>query len=141
MTRRPEKHVRPDNASPGIGLHGTVADNAATVAELFPRSVTGKFEIHSYRGAAAVLSLSFPEQFHQIVRALEGFEITSRMIRMPGGSKGLIAKYVDTLFPEPDWKETRITADLHVRLEAANGNDILHEYVRTGYLDGHRIDL
>lgn len=63
------------------------------------------------------------------------------MIRTPGGSKGPIAKHVDTLFGK-DWRETRIIADLEVKLcHAGNNNDVYHSYTRRGYLDGHRIDF
>ena len=119
---------------------GAVADEQSLVERFFPSSVRWKFEIFSYRNAAAILSQNFPEQFSQIVRALEAFEITTAMIRMPGGNKGPIAKYVDGLFPAPGWRETRIAADLHVRLLPPKGDKAVREYIRAGYLDGHRID-
>ncbi len=118
-----------------------VADDWQRIKDLFPSSVRDKFVIHSYRSAASILFMNFPEQFDQIIKALEAFEIDERMIRTAGGSKGPIAKYVDTLFTKPDWQETHITADLHVRLLPAKGKEVIREYVRTGYLDGHRIDF
>lgn len=43
---------------------------------------------------------------------------------------------------EMGWLETRITADLRVKLLHAKKKDaILQEYVRDGFLDGHRIDF
>lgn len=120
---------------------GAVADERSLVERFFPPSVHRKFEIFSYRNAAAILSQNFPEQFSQIVRALEAFEITTAMIRMPGGNKGRVAEYVDGLFPAPGWQETRIAADLHVRLLPPRGNKARREYIRAGYLDGHRIDF
>ena len=120
---------------------GAAADDWSHVERFFPPSVRRKFEIFSYRNAAAILSQNFPEQFSQIVQALEAFEITTTMIRMPGGSKGPVAKYVDELFTAPGWRETRIAADLHVRLLPPKGDEALREYIRAGYLDGHRIDF
>ncbi len=103
--------------------------------DLFSESIRRKFEIYSYRNAAAILASSFPAQFSHVINALEKFEITTQMIRRPGGSKGEIARYVDTLFPSPDWIETRISADLHVRLEhAKKSGHILHEYIRKSFL-------
>ena len=119
----------------------SVADDWSLVRRVFPDTVWDKFEIYSYRNAAAILSQNFPKQFSQIVHALEVFEITTTMIRTPGGSKGPIAKYVDSLLTAPDWEETRITADLNVKLLSAHGNKVLREYIREGYLDGHRIDF
>lgn len=120
---------------------GSVADARSLVDGVFPPAVERKFEIISHRNAAVILSQNFPRQFAQITRALESFEITTRMIRLPGGNKGPIARYVETLFPASDWQETRITADLHVKLLHGKGSDILREYIREGYLDGHRIDF
>ena len=117
------------------------ADAWPLVEGLFPPDVRRKFEIFSYRNAAAILAQNFPDEFAQIIRALEAFKITTTMIRTPGGSKGPIANYVDALFTAPDWRETRITADLHVKLLPKKGDRALRQYVRAGYLDGHRIDF
>lgn len=120
---------------------GKVADHPLTISEVFSKDLQEKFEIFSYRNAAAILAGSFPRQFLDITRALEGFSISKSMIRSPGGSKSTIAKYVDTLFG-PDWAETRIVADLHVKLiHAQQKEKILSQYTREGFLDGHRIDF
>ena len=55
---------------------------------VFPSDVSEKFEIHSYRGAATILAQNFPEQFAQVVKVLQAFEINIDIIRMLGGSKG-----------------------------------------------------
>ena len=118
----------------------SLADDNALVLDLFPPEVVRKFEIVSYRNAATILAHNFPIQFSHITKALKAFEINTKMIRLPGGNKGEIAHYVDNLFPDA-WKETRITADLHVKLLAARKDEILREYVRLRFLDGHRIDF
>lgn len=120
---------------------GDIADPAALVAKHIPSDVTGKFEIYSYRNAATVLAGSYPQQFNEILTALRSFKITTEMIRSPGGSKSQIAKYFDTLFDD-GWQESRISADLKVRLlHAQQKSEVLAEYERTGFLDGHRIDF
>lgn len=122
---------------------GKVADRASVVAPFFSPEIRRKFEIYSYRNAAAILANGFPEQFADLLSALQQFQIHADLIRTPGGSKGPIARYVDTLFPETSgWREARITADLHVRLLHAKKKDsVLDRYVREGFLDGHRIDF
>jgi hypothetical protein len=129
---------RADDVSTGKG-----ADHSELVNAHLPIALRDKFEIFSYRNAASILASSFPSQFSQIIDALSNFSISRTMIRTPGGSKGPIAKYVDTLFAEPDgWRETRISADLQVKLLDAKKTDhVFQEYVRTGFLDGHRIDF
>ena len=117
-------------------------DSPEIVKKLFSEDILKKFEIYSYRNAATILSNGFPLEFSNVVGALKQLEITQKMIRLPGGGKGLIAKYVENLFPEPIWVETRITADLLVRLERAKKRgSVYKEYVRRGFLDGHRIDF
>lgn len=120
---------------------GRVADPKSVVENVFPAELIKKFEVRSYRNAATILKLSFPDQFKAILNALNEFEINTSMIREPGGSKGPIAKYVDELFDEK-WQETRIVADLNVRLlHAKKRDEILRQYTREGFLDGHRIDF
>ena len=117
-------------------------DPKKDIEKQFPEIIQNKFEIHSYRNAAAILANSFPVQYSQVVDALERFQITSDMIRLPGGGKGPITKYVETLFPSPEWIETRISADLLVRLESAKKRgSVYKKYVRKGFMDGHRIDF
>lgn len=122
---------------------GKAADNRALVEAVFDEGCRDRFEIFSYRNAAAILASSFPRQFGDLNEALSRFEINESQIRTPGGNKGPIAKYVDTLFTESSgWREARITADLHVRLLHAKKKDaVLDSYVREGFLDGHRIDF
>ncbi|MGR3710114.1 MAG: BglII/BstYI family type II restriction endonuclease [Alterinioella nitratireducens] len=120
---------------------GKVADPSNVVAAVFAEDLTSKFEIFSYRNAASILKVGFPEHFRELEALLRRFKISKTMIRSPGGSKSEIAKYVDTLFGE-EWAETRISADLHVKLLHAKKSDrILSHYTRVGYLDGHRIDF
>lgn len=120
---------------------GKIADPKHTLDDVFPLVLQEKFEIFSYRNAAAILKMNFPDQYSHILEVMESFEISKQMIREPGGSKGPIAKYVDTLFPR-EWIETRISADLNVKLmDAKAKNKVVSEYIRQGFLDGHRIDF
>lgn len=120
---------------------GKVADHQSTLDGIFPPEIHKKFEIFSYRNAASILKGSFGDQFADLLSALARFSISKSMIRTPGGSKGPIAAHVDTLFGD-DWFETRISADLHVKLiHAKQKNRVLSQYIRMGFLDGHRIDF
>jgi len=129
-----------DDPGPGVSS-GVVADHPAALQSVFPEALRNKFEIFSYRNAASILKGSFPAQFQEILAVLRDFSITRTMIRTPGGSKGPIASYVDTLFSDR-WVETRISADLHVKLIHAKQKErVLSQYTREGFLDGHRIDF
>lgn len=121
-----------------------VEDNNEIARSFFSKEINKKFEIHSYRNAASILATGFPKQFEEICSALAKFEISKTMIRLPGENKGPIAKYVDELFDER-WMETRISADLHVKLTPVKKADQKkfdpQFYIREGILDGHRIDF
>ncbi|MBV1895407.1 MAG: hypothetical protein KUG70_03040 [Rhodobacteraceae bacterium] len=120
---------------------GNVSDSLETVKSVFEPDILKKFEVFSYRNAASILKSSFPQHFEELSAILKTFSISRSMIREPGGSKSNIAKYVDTLFSD-GWIETRISADLHVKLiHAQRKTEILGEYTREGYLDAHRIDF
>lgn len=119
---------------------GKNSDSRVLLQSALPAAILHRFEVYSYRNAASILANGFPGQFASIVSALERFTITTRQIRSPGGSKSVIAKYVDTLFDE-SWREMRISADLHVRLQPPKGSSIYSSYIREGFLDGHRIDF
>lgn len=123
--------------------NGKAADSDHLIDAVFPPEIREKFEVYSYRNAASILASSFPVQFSSLIKGLLDFEVSKEMIRLPGGSKGPIAKYVDTLFVEQDgWREARISADLHVKLLHAKKKDsVIDQYIREGFLDGHRIDF
>ena len=135
MSDDDEEVVRLDDVS-----YGKNADPFTVINGALPESILKKFEVFSYRNAANILKNSFPEHFAEIVLALEALTITTTQIRTPGGSKSLIAKYVDTLFGD-DWRETRISADLLVKLMPPKGGTVFSAYTREGFLDGHRIDF
>jgi hypothetical protein len=122
---------------------GRNADSSLSVKSVFPPDLMKKFEIFSYRNATHILASGFPKQFGNLLDGLRSFKISPSMIRMPGGSKGPIAKYADTVFTEEaGWVEARLTADLEVKLyHAKKKNLLLHSYQRKGFLDGHRIDF
>jgi hypothetical protein len=120
--------------------HGKNADPLSVVQAAMPQMLLNKFEVFSYRNAANILKNSFPDHFTEIITALTQLSITKTQIRTPGGSKSQIAKYVDTLFTE-GWRETRISADLLVKLMPPKGDTVFSSYTREGFLDGHRIDF
>ncbi len=130
------------NEAEGISS-GEIADHKSVVESVFTKNLCNKFEIFSYRNAATILANGFPSQFKEFKDTLETFRISKTMLRTPGGNKGPITRYFESLMSKHvGWDETRILADLHVKLmHAKQSNKILSEYVRSGFLDGHRIDF
>lgn len=119
---------------------GGNSDAGQTLTSALPQDIRDNFEVFSYQNAASVLAGAHSDSLSEIVAMLRKLRITETMIRTPGGSKGPIAKHVDDLMPD-GWRETRISGDLHVKLLAAKSTELLGNYVRPGFIDGHRIDF
>jgi len=132
-----------DDEDDGLVSSGRGADESSTTLEFIPSDLRSSFEFFSYRNAAAILANTCSSEFGDIIALLRNLKITEKMIRVGGGNKGPIAHKVDELMPD-DWVETRISADLNVKLLDASQRknpDVLRRFTIGGYLDGHRIDF
>ncbi|MEQ8269145.1 MAG: BglII/BstYI family type II restriction endonuclease [Parvibaculum sp.] len=131
--------VAPDNA----------ADPQPFVDSLIPEDIRKRFEVYSYRNAAAILTHAHREEFGEILTMLRELSIPARMIRRPGGNESEIPKLISGALRPKGWKETVIQADLDVQLVSrvpiANGRTGATErhvdrFTRKRYLDGHKVD-
>lgn len=117
------------------------ADSPESVARFIRPELYERYEIHSYRQAAAILTTSFPELWAEIEAALLGFSITVRDIGIPGGNESTIPKAFTALMRPKGWLETRIQGDLvvHVREKDGQGLRVRDSRIEN-YIDGHKID-
>ena len=127
------------------------ADNQSTIDTLIPEAVRSKYEVRSYRSAALILSQNHKDEFSDLVEALKSFELTTAMIRKPGGNESEVPKAFSSLLRPKGWYETSITGDLLVRVRwkeqigvRANGKPYFErkeiKSQRKQFLDGHKID-
>ncbi len=127
------------------------ADSEDAVRKILPSAIFSKFRIASYRKAAAILNYGLAEEFSEVVEALSRFEITTEMIRKPGGNESDIPRVISALLRHRGWHETTISGDLTITKRwresvgvSRRGKDITEArsltYVREKYLDGHKID-
>lgn len=127
------------------------ADSEESVRALLPEFVFEKFRVASYRKAAAILRHGMPDEFDEVLRALQDFEITTEMIRKPGGNESEIPKTVSLLLRGRGWYETTISGDLTITRTWREivGVDTKGKpktvpksdtFKREKYLDGHKID-
>lgn len=127
------------------------ADSEEEVRAILPEVLFKKFRVASYRKAAAILHHGLRPEFSEVVQALTRFEITTTMIRRPGGNESEIPKVVSGLLRHNGWHETIISGDLEITRKwrqpigvDKNGKAITEtrsvSYVREKYLDGHKID-
>lgn len=131
---------------------GPNADHPADIERYISAEVLQRYEVHSYRHAAAILFNSFPNELKEIERALLNFSITTLDIGMPGGNESDMPKKFSRTLRPAGWVETRIQGDLLVRMQEyeemfmADGTtkkkerDERKSRTIKNYIDGHKID-
>ena len=126
-------------------------DPVDVVERAIPEDIRERYEVHSYRNAAVILSQAKPAEFDDLLTALRTFRITTAMIRTAGGNESDIPKQLSTTLRARGWYETIVRGDLHVKLlwkepagSDANGRPQFtkkeREIRREKFLDGHKID-
>lgn len=128
-----------------------VADPQAVIAANVPADLIDRYEIHSYKGAAAILNQVHKPLFDEVIECLRNFAITTTMIRTAGGNESEIPKVISAHLRPKGWHETMIQGDLvitkawreQVRL-TKTGKPVMEgkteTLTRSKYLDGHKID-
>lgn len=128
-----------------------VADPQWIVDAKIPKDIQERYEVYSYRGAAAILSEIRKSEFSDILKALRSFQLTKRMIRTAGGNESEIPKLFSNILRPRGWNETLVQGDLHLKLitkrQIGIGKNGKPKYgrhederVRPKFLDGHKID-
>lgn len=109
--------------------------------ELLPASVTEKYEVYNFNSAVEILSQTYPDEFSQIVAALEAFSIEKSDITAKGGNESAIPKKFSMLLRPNGWKELEISGDLVVRLlEGKTRKTNAREFTLKEFISGHKID-
>jgi hypothetical protein len=131
---------------------GPNADSNDEISAHISQEVLEKYDVYSYRHAAAIMKTSFPDQLAEIEQALLDFSISTKDIAMPGGNESVIPKQSSTTLRPKNWYETRVQGDLVIRVfeqseeVLADGQLKKHklpekpEIVVENYIDGHKID-
>ncbi|MCZ2156296.1 MAG: hypothetical protein LC114_20735 [Bryobacterales bacterium] len=131
---------------------GVNADDAADVARYISADVRARYEVYSYRHAAAILATSFRAELDEIERALLDFNMTMYDIGIPGGNESDMPKNYSRLLRPKGWVEARIQGDLLVRMQEfdeeflANGKTRKlkrpegEPHLIENFIDGHKID-
>jgi CRISPR-associated protein Csd2 len=122
----------------------------ADIAKYIPADILARYEIHSYRNAALILSQACPAEFAELMDALRTFSLTRAIIEKAGGNESDIPKLLSGLLRPSGWHETTIQADLVIRQlwrEPGIGptgksmkTAMVRDTTRARYLDGHKVD-
>lgn len=131
-------------------LPSETADSADLVAKAIPADILERYEVHSYRNAAVILSEARHEEFQDLLVALRGFSITTNMIRTAGGNESEIPRLLSATLRPRGWHETIVRGDLLVKMlwreqvGTKAGKAVFEQrtrdILREKYLDGHKID-
>lgn len=131
---------------------GPNADSRADVERYISAAVRERYDVFSYRHAAAILANSFPDQLAQIEQALLAFQITVRDIGSPGGNESDMPKKFSRTLRPAGWVEARIQGDLLVRMHEFDEEFLPNGKTRKikrppaeartieNFIDGHKID-
>ena len=81
----------------------------------FAKDILGKFEIHEWKHACAILKSDFPDEWKELVEMLQAFQLKKSWITKGGGNKSELARWVDSFMGERGWIEkqfqTSVTVD------------------------------
>jgi hypothetical protein len=80
-----------------------------------PDSVQRRYELRETRNAAAILSVTGPAEFAELVDALDGFELLVEDLVNRGGNESRLAARLNDRFRSRGWREGRV--DTRVRSE------------------------
>jgi CRISPR-associated protein Csd2 len=128
---------------------GPNADPQTEVEKYISADIRQRYDVFSYRHAAAIFYSSFPSELGQIEDALRAFELTTKEIGTPGGNESDIPKKISKILRPLEWKETRIQGDFLIRLIASSTKltrvtaehwKKAEQRVIQNAIDGHKID-
>jgi len=111
------------------------------LTDYLPADFLETYEVHNYRHAAEVLATSCPDEFAELISALNQFRLTTADILAKGGNESQIPKHLSSLFRPMGWFETRIHGDLVVTVEThTDDGTVKTETHLDDFMDGHKID-
>jgi len=117
------------------------ADSPSDVAKFVSEELRARYDVYSYRQAAAILTTAFPDLWKEIEAALISFSVDVKDIALPGGNESKIPKKFTAIMRPNGWRETRIQGDLVVRVKEAGGAGLItRDSTIPNYIDGHKID-
>jgi hypothetical protein len=95
--------------------------------------------LFNFNNAVEILSEAYPQEYFEILDALENIDIKVEDITSAGGIESKIPKKFSEIMRPRGWKEVKITGDLLVKLHTRNPSSV-DEIMIKDYIDGHNID-
>ena len=82
--------------------------------DLIPSDIKGKYEIHEWKHACAILKNDFPDEWNDLLAMLRAFTLRKSWLVSRGGNKTKLAVWVDNFLGERGWKEKQFDTVVQV---------------------------
>lgn len=82
--------------------------------ELLPKTILGRYEVHEWKHACAILKNDFPSEWKDVIDLLEQFKLCKSWISKGGGSKSEVAYAIDKFLEKRGWVEKEFATSVHV---------------------------
>ena len=124
-------------------------NTTAIIGQLIRLRESERFDFYSYGHAMEILTHAFPDEFFEILIALDKLKLTQDDILQAGGNESPIPKKFDDVLYPYGWREIRISGDLTVKMYPRQSaqrrgrfaSEPFETEVIEGYIDGHNIDF
>jgi hypothetical protein len=109
-----------------------------------PVSVQERYELRETRNAAVILSVTNPDEFAELIEALDGFVLRIDDLVHPGGNESKLAARLNDRFRSRGWREgridTRVKSELRIlpyRPSGESAPTVRHSEV---FNEGYKVD-
>lgn len=82
---------------------------------LIPADIHALYEVHEWRNACAVLSVSYPREWHDVLAVLREYRLYHDDLAVPGGRKTKLADRLDDAFRDRGWREASFDTAIRVQ--------------------------
>jgi Restriction endonuclease BglII len=76
-----------------------------TTAHLVPPEIAARYEVHEWRNAVGVLTTACPQEWAEILVALQSFKLLRSEVLAAGGNRSSIVERLERPLKELDWVE------------------------------------
>ena len=87
------------------------------MADLVPKAIRKKYEIHEWRNALAILTAAHSQEWNEIIEVLGKFKLLRSDVSVPGGRKSPVANKLDGHFYRLAWIEKAFDTSIKVDQE------------------------
>lgn len=79
-----------------------------------PKFIRDNYEIYEWKHAITILEGDFQNEWRDLISVLSEFRLNKSYINVPGGSKSLVADWIDSKFNQKGWQEKAFETSVKV---------------------------